>query len=1060
MPTQEEFAAALARLPDHQAFVANLPQSRQIGGEPSALERTIAPLTFLERVGAAAYMHYRRPEQSFQEYRDQWVDWTDVVEYEIPEVPDAVKMGLSFALAVGLDPLTWTGIGGLTKAGRAAQATSRTFAALRKTLDPQTGEMVEQTVQVPFRYMKKSEQANAGLRGLYTLRIPFTAAEWVPGGSQGQLQQAATAFYKAMEATGETLKKTPGVGNLIQQGKRAFVSRTGSLVGDDMLRFAENTGQAEAGELIQRTSNARKNIARMARRKGMTREQEAAIVANAALHVETVGRKAAGVVNTDIGKYAVDQLNDIRSNLQQVEKRFGVDVPQYGDDVTEAYLPHVATREGVDFLNQSSLLKSGSGVMEYSARHRSMLERELRMPVQEANDRMRKRYKIDFDFFRTDPFEAMIARAGSAGRAIRDKKFVDDMLEHLRGQRQLVTLKMGGQYVKDQRRWRLLGAGERSGKAVDGLTVARSMLKGKKGRIGAYIPGESLAKWQVRHSDDMPALADLGQETFTDARRLIHEVTGAADDVQTRFFNAMAGDEIYLMPDEIAGELGRLKNVMGDDEAVEGFFKMFDGVQNWWKGWTLGIFPAYHFRNMVDDTWRNSLAGINPWSADPFVGRASRQAYAKAFDIMRDLRAADGDVSTKGMLKMLGLRGGSGEREIRSINKAHQAYVKGAMDRGVINMRNVGMDELPDSILNPFLSSDVGQLQRWVGLENPILGYANRLGAYRENSWRLAHYNFKVMEGIRDASRSLGRNVSLDDVMAGRVDLPTHVMQRVMDNAAISVKRTMFNPKELTRFEEKTMKRLFPFYSFFRNNLPYQLTKLSEQPGRFAAIDKARRSWESTQPDGSDPRAMSDWMKKQYPVYFGKDPDTGIEKYANMMGWISSMDLLRFLSPDRMMNEAWGMLSPIPKEMTAQFMNYDLFFRQAIIDYPGQTTQVGPVEMNARLAHVLNNIRLITEAEKLLFEGGELGLPLQSRVARFLTGFRLYPNDPVRGMQYYEYNLGNVMSEYKSELRKLQRLRDSGRISDRYYRNNAERLIRLLEEAARRPVELPTVRGR
>lgn len=425
--------------------------------------------------------------------------------------------------------------------------------------------------------------------------------------------------------------------------------------------------------------------------------------------------------------------------------------------------------------------------------------------------------------------------------------------------------------------------------------------------------------------------------------------------------------------------------------------------------------------------------------------------------MMYDLRTAEGDLSNKGMAKIMGLAGGTGQMELRHADKSYQIYLQSAMNRGVINMRNVGMEVLPEDILKPFISRDMSSFGRWVGTKNPALQYALKLGAYRENTWRLAHYNYKVLEGIRDALPAGGR-VGLDDVLSGATNLPRHTMESIMDEAALSVKRTMFNYQELTKFERNVMKRAFPFYSFFRNNLPFQLQEIVRQPGKFVGIDKARRSWEMTQPPRSDPRALSDWMKMQYPVKFGEDPETGVEKYSIFTSYISSMDLLRFLEPNNLPHEAWGMLSPIPKEIISQFMNYDPFFRQAIVDYPGERREVGPLLLDARLAHVLQKLRLVTETQKLLFDVGEGGLPLEDRAARFLTGFKLYPNDPVRGMSHYQYELEKLLSEARSALRRNARRFEAGRYaSDRNYEKQVERLLEVIQETSERPIELPRI---
>ena len=35
------------------------------------------------------------------------------------------------------------------------------------------------------------------------------------------------------------------------------------------------------------------------------------------------------------------------------------------------------------------------------------------------------------------------------------------------------------------------------------------------------------------------------------------------------------------------------------------FLEQYDDLTRWWKSWTLSIFPSYHIRNAVGNTWNN-----------------------------------------------------------------------------------------------------------------------------------------------------------------------------------------------------------------------------------------------------------------------------------------------------------------------------------------------------------------------------------------------------------------------------------------------------------------------
>jgi len=71
-------------------------------------------------------------------------------------------------------------------------------------------------------------------------------------------------------------------------------------------------------------------------------------------------------------------------------------------------------------------------------------------------------------------------------------------------------------------------------------------------------------------------------------------------------------------------------------------------------------------------------------------------------------------------------------------------------------------------------------------------------------------------------------------------------MEDAARGAAMQVKKFLFDYTDegLTEFEREGMKRIMPFYSWTRNNLPLQLEQLLKQPGKYAAVEKVRKGHE------------------------------------------------------------------------------------------------------------------------------------------------------------------------------------------------------------------------
>lgn len=118
---------------------------------------------------------------------------------------------------------------------------------------------------------------------------------------------------------------------------------------------------------------------------------------------------------------------------------------------------------------------------------------------------------------------------------------------------------------------------------------------------------------------------------------------------------------------------------------------------------------------------------------------------------------------------------------------------------------------------------------------------------------------------------------------------------------AVSAQRrvlaSMFDYGDFTRIEERLFRRLFPFYSWIRNNLGYQIMLLGERPmwaGMAPKLQTALQEMaagEATVPDNQRPT----WMRNALATQIGTDPN---KRFALMLGnLLPTGDLLTALQP-------------------------------------------------------------------------------------------------------------------------------------------------------------------
>jgi len=165
-------------------------------------------------------------------------------------------------------------------------------------------------------------------------------------------------------------------------------------------------------------------------------------------------------------------------------------------------------------------------------------------------------------------------------------------------------------------------------------------------------------------------------------------------------------------------EISRVYKTFFDKDEVKGALKYIDGVQNWWKAMTLSLFPSYHARNMVGNTWNNYLAGM---------GVNSMGDYKKAMLIQSGF-----DKSPEG-LRML-----------------DDAMKLGVLDTGlysndVVKTLNIAMNK-----------EKIGKKAlRQLTAEGLPIQKTRAIGEAIENNAKFAHYLFKIRKGLSPEESAL-----------------------------------------------------------------------------------------------------------------------------------------------------------------------------------------------------------------------------------------------------------------------------------------------------------------
>lgn len=278
------------------------------------------------------------------------------------------------------------------------------------------------------------------------------------------------------------------------------------------------------------------------------------------------------------------------------------------------------------------------------------------------------------------------------------------------------------------------------------------------------------------------------------------------------------------VPEEVAKDMFRIGQMWRTPEAVQPVIEMTDRVQNLFKSGVTSPFPAFHVRNLLTGITNMARADVLSWQAakDMFNvlrgGTLSESSAAKLFPNMPL------DEATKKFRELL----------IGNNVAFTRAGQVGETIGGVEPLSRTGLvpGELPDvgGQVRP-LGQDVRQfLGGYIPEKGKLMQQANPLESLaRETGTGPRSYFTPMRQGEK-----LGNTT--EDWIRG-----THFLGALLkgDNPAAAKLSTMkyqIDYGELTQFEKNVMRRVFPFYTFTRRNLPPILEDLATNPGKITSM--------------------------------------------------------------------------------------------------------------------------------------------------------------------------------------------------------------------------------
>jgi len=259
---------------------------------------------------------------------------------------------------------------------------------------------------------------------------------------------------------------------------------------------------------------------------------------------------------------------------------------------------------------------------------------------------------------------------------------------------------------------------------------------------------------------------------------------------------------------------------MNDVREVGAFLRQYDKMHNWLKAQMVAT-PGFVLRNLMGGMANMWFADI-PLSETLGAGNLLKRAYKEG--------RGDLEAGLTGLIKK-----SPKDQELRNALDLVRLGAHGGGQAASSVDVNLGKSSWLDFVVG---SKEAGAMNRKARIRlNPLdSGFALFAGVRHANS--MAEGAMRLGTGLH-AMRT-GRNI---------------------DDAIGEIYKLHFDYGQLSKFEQSTAKRLIPFYTWTRNNLPLQMQLLAQNPKKFNRMMTIKRNMEL---GGPEDKNVADYMLEPY----------------------------------------------------------------------------------------------------------------------------------------------------------------------------------------------------
>jgi len=192
-------------------------------------------------------------------------------------------------------------------------------------------------------------------------------------------------------------------------------------------------------------------------------------------------------------------------------------------------------------------------------------------------------------------------------------------------------------------------------------------------------------------------------------------------------------------------------------------------------------------------------------------------------------------------------------------------------------------------------------------------------------------------------------------------------------NAADSVKDVFkyhfdYAPEGLTAFERNWMKRIMPFYTWTRNNIPLQVEQMVKQPGKYAFFPKLQQDIGGKIGE-EEFQDLPEWMQDMMVVRVGEQGGNALWLQLNL----PLEDIAKLPVNANGVRELMSMMSPLLKTPVELVTNRNLFWGSDIVnpDLPKEFQTAKTIKQMSLLPQPIKDFLNIKEVQYKTMENGK-----------------------------------------------------------------------------------------